>query len=271
VLLAIAVAVAGNWPFDDRRHFFIASDYVDNIFKSVEPNGLVLTMDWQVASPMFYAQQIEGRRPDVKVIDVKLLRRLWYYDYLKHAYPSMVERSRDKIDLFVAELNAWEHNPGLYASDPSLTMRINTLFIEMIQAIVINENAVAPVYITGDLPFADRREADLTKWINDTYQLVAQGLVFRLEKDPTFHDSPDLHLEFRGLADGTLHFEKDDVVTQKVLPVYTSMLVNRGRYLAMFNQHERAVATFRQALTLNPNYTLAQQGLEASLAKIRGQ
>ena len=274
LVLVVGIALIGNWPFNNRRHYFIASDYVENLLKAIQPNGLLLTMDWQVASPILYTREIEGLRPDVKVIDVKLLHRLWYFDYLKRAYPDLVERSRDTIDPFVSELTAWEHNPAAYANDQTLTLRINTLFQEMLHAIVTNENAVAPVYITEDVPFADRRESELTKWINQTFQFVAQGLVFRLENNQSFHDSPDLKLEFRGLADGTLRFDKDDVVNQKVLPVYTSMLVNRGRYLALFNQHERAIAAFNQALALNPNpkhSDLAKQGLEQSLAKLRGR
>jgi len=47
------------------------------------------------------------------------------------------------------------------------------------------------------------------------------------------------------------------------------MLINRGRYLALFNQHERAIAAFRQALALNPGLALAQQGLAESGAKLR--
>ena len=45
---------------------------------------------------------------------------------------------------------------------------------------VTNENRIAPVYITSDVPFADQRDSELTKWINQTYQLVPQGLVFKL-------------------------------------------------------------------------------------------
>jgi tetratricopeptide (TPR) repeat protein len=269
VLLASAVALAGNWPINNRRHYFIASDYVENLLSSIEPNGLLLTMDWQVASPMLYAQEIEQRRPDVKVVDVKLLHRLWYFDYLKHAYPDFIERSRDQVDAYLADLKAWEHDPQSYANDPALTRRINFSFQEMIHSMVANENRVAPVYITGDVPFADRREAELTKWLNQSYQLVAQGLVFRLENNQAFHDSRDLDLQMRGLADGTLRFEKDDVVNLKILPVYTSMLVNRGRYLASFNQHERAIVHFRQALALNPSYALAQQGLQESMSKLK--
>jgi hypothetical protein len=269
VLLAAVIALTGNWPFNNRRQYFIASDYVENLLSAIEPNGLLLTMDWQVASPMFYAQEIEERRRDVKIVDVKLLHRLWYFDYLKRAYPSFIERSRAQVDAFVADLTAWEHDPQAYANDQALTRRINTSFQEMLHAMVTNENQVAPVYITEDLPFADRREPELTKWLNQSYQFVARGLVFKLENNQDFHDSPDLKLRLRGLADGTLRFEKDDVVNLKVLPVYTSMLVNRGRYLALFNQHARAIAAFKQALALNPTYAVAQQGLQESTSKLR--
>jgi tetratricopeptide (TPR) repeat protein len=269
VLLASTIALAGNWPFNNRRHYFIAHDYVENILGAIEPHGLLLTFDWQVASPMLYVQEVEQQRRDVKVVDVNLLRRPWYFDYLRHAYPDLIERSRDKIDAFTADLREWERNPGIYAVDPVLSRRITALFQEMLQAIVTNENRIAPVYITSDVLFPDKRDSELPKWINRTYQLVPQGLVFELAGDPTFHDPRDVRLLTRGLADGTLRFEKDDVVNLKVLPVYTTMLVNRGRYLALFKQHERAIAAFQQALALSPNHALARKGLEESRSKAR--
>jgi hypothetical protein len=269
ILLVSVVALAGNLPVNNRRHYFIAHDYVENLFSAIEPNGLLLTMDWQVASPMFYAQEIEQRRRDVKVIDVNLLHRPWYYGYLRHAYPDMIERSRDQVDAFFGDLKEWEHNPNIYASDPVLNRRITTRFHEMVRSIVTNENRVGPVYITSDVPFADKRDSELTKWLNQTYQLVPQGLVFNLADGQTFHDSRDVELQTRGLADGTLRFEKDDIVSLKLLPVYTSMLINRGRYLALFSQHERAITAFKQALTINPDLPLAEQGLQQSTSKLR--
>jgi tetratricopeptide (TPR) repeat protein len=78
-----------------------------------------------------------------------------------------------------------------------------------------------------------------------------------------------VHLQIRGLAGGTLRFAKGDPVNVKVIPVYTNMLINRGRYLALFGQHERAIAAFEQALALNPDLALARQGLAESSAKAR--
>ncbi|MGH7981832.1 MAG: protein O-mannosyl-transferase family [Candidatus Udaeobacter sp.] len=268
VLLASATAFAANWPFNNRRHYFIAHDYVENLLSAIEPNGLLLTQDWQVASPMFYAQQIEQRRRDVKVVDVNLLRRSWYFDYLRRTYPDLIVRSREKIEAFVEDLKAWERDPAAFKNNAPLTQKISVAFLEMIQSIVTDESGVGPVYITRDLLLPDTTNGAVTQWLTQAYQLVPQGLVFNLTIDSSFHDSPDVQLETRGLADGTVRFEKDDVVNLKILPAYTSMLINRARYLAAFNQNERAIIAFKEALALDPNLAAAREGLALSTAKL---
>jgi tetratricopeptide (TPR) repeat protein len=269
VVLTSATAFAANWPFNNRRHYYIAEDYVQNLFSTIAPDGLLLTQDWQVVSPMFYAQEIEQRRRDVKVVDINLLRRSWYFEYLQHAHPGLIDRSRDKIDPYVELLKLWERDPGAFDNNQGLTRRISMAFLALIQSTVRNEMNVAPVYITNDMLFADKTNGYLTQWIPQTYQLVPQGLVFNLALDRNFHDSPDPHLRTRGLADGTVRSANDDVVKLKVLPAYTRMLNNRGRYLASFNQHQRAIAAFKEALALDPNLATAQQGLAQSTAKLQ--
>jgi tetratricopeptide (TPR) repeat protein len=269
IVLTSATAFAANWSFNNRRHYFIADDYVENLFSTIAPNGLMLTQDWQVASPMLYAQEIEQRRGDVKVVDINLLRRSWYFDYLKHAHPGMIDRSHEKIDPYVAILKQWERDPAAFSRSQDLTQRISIAFLEMIQAIVRNEIKVAPVYITNDVLIADSLNSYLTRWIPQTYQLVPQGLVFNLTTDQSFHESPEPHLRMRGLADGTVRFAKDDVATLKIMPAYTRMLTNRGKYLASVNQLERASHAFKEALALDPNLSAAQQGLAESTAKLR--
>jgi tetratricopeptide (TPR) repeat protein len=218
---------------------------------------------------MLYAQEIEQRRRDVKVVDINLLRRSWYFDYLKHAHPGMMDRSRDKIEPYVAILKKWEGDPAAFSRSQDLSQRISMAFLEMIQAIVRNEIKIAPVYITNDVLIVDSLNGYLTRWILQTYQLVPQGLAFNLTTDQSFHESSDPNLRMRGLADGTVRFAKDDVANLKILPAYTRMLTNRGKYLALFNQHERAIIAFKEALTLDPSLSAAQQGLAESTAKLR--
>src|SRR5437016_10482743 len=229
VLLVCAITLAANWPFNNRRQYFIAHDYVENLLSTIAPNSLLLTLDWQVVSPMFYAQEIEQRRRDVKVVDINLLRRSWYFDCLTRAYPALVERSRDKIAAFVENLKEWERDPGVFARSPALTQRISAAFLEMIQSMVMNESRVAPVYMTNDLLSSDSVNGELTKWLSQKYQLVPQGLVFNLADNQGFHDSPDVHLQIRGLVDGPLRSDKGDPVNVKVIPAYTKMLIKIGR------------------------------------------
>ena len=252
VALLPALALAGNWPFNNRSHYFIAHDYVENIQETIEPNALLLTLDWQVASPMLYTREVEDRRPDIKVIDVLLLRRSWYFDYLRHAYPDMIARWGDKVDVYLAQLRQWEKDPEAYQKDAALTHQINQAFAELLHALVMRELEVAPVYVTEELyVLRDLDERDLIQWLNQNFQAVPRGLVFQLYRDREFHDPGELHLQMRGLADGTNRFEEDDVVKLKVISAYRAMLENRGLYLDHFNKPERAAAAREQKRQLS--------------------
>jgi len=77
--------------------------------------------------------------------DLNLLRRSWYFDYLKHAHPGLMDRSTRKIDPYVEILKQWERDPAAFARSQELTQRISMAFLEMIQSIVRNEIKVAPV------------------------------------------------------------------------------------------------------------------------------
>jgi tetratricopeptide (TPR) repeat protein len=264
-----AIALAANWPFNDRSRYFIAADYVANIEQTMAPAGLLLTLDWQVASPMLYTREIAGQRRDLKVIDLNLLRRSWYFDYLKRSYPDLIERSRPEVETFLGELKEWEKDPSAYSENPILEQRISAKFVALCEAFVRHESQVAPVYVRPELLFSPGPETvAFAKWLGSDYAPVPKGLNFELMSDRIFHEPGELELQTRGLADGTLHFEDDDVVRLKVLPAYTTMLINRGRYLAAFNQHARAIEAYQRALELDPQSELARESLRASLSKL---
>jgi tetratricopeptide (TPR) repeat protein len=271
LFLTPSLAIANNWPYNDRSRSYIAHDYVENILSTIEPGGMLLTRDWQVYSPMLYTSTIERYRNDAVVLDVNQLRRTWYYDYLRQVYPSTIDQAKDKVDAFLEDLTHWEQDPDLYQRDLKLNQRINSRFFEMILAFVSNHLQSGPVYVTLDI--AGNREgqdSELTKSLVSTYQLVPQGLVFQATTERDFIQPSDAQIKTRGLADGTIKFGADDVVTLKVFPVYVNMFYNRGRYLAANSRHEQAVEAFKQALALNPRFVLAQQALNESTAALRG-
>ena len=248
MLLVPLLALVAHWPYNDRSHYFIAHDYVENIQSAIEPNSLLLTLDWQVASPMLYTREIERRRRDIKAIDVQLLRRSWYFDYLRRSYPELIERSHDNVDAYVAELKNWEQDPEAYMRNTVLTQRIENAFQQMLQSFVNKELEIAPVYVTAELILAkENQNINFVEWLTHNFQAVPRGLVFQLTRDNEFHDPGEPHLQTRGLTDGTIRFAGDDVVKVKILPIYKVMLQSRGQYLAHFHQPERAAAAFEEA------------------------
>jgi tetratricopeptide (TPR) repeat protein len=264
------IALAGNLPYNNRSHYYIAQDYTDNILSTVDRGGMLLTRDWQVYSPMLYVREIEHRRDDAVVIDVNQLRRSWYYEYLERAYPATIEQSRDKVDAFLEDLRHWEQDPDLYQRDISLNQRINTRFFDMILAFVTNHIRSAPVYVTLDIAGnRDGQDSELTKSLAGSYQFIPEGLVFQLSESHEFQQLKEPQLSTRGLADGTLKFEDDDVVKIKVLPVYVTMLYNRGRYLAVNGHHEEAISAFKQSLAIDPSFSAAQRAINESSGALR--
>src|SRR5262249_2521154 len=249
LVVVILVEAYSNYAYDNRRHYFIARDYVQNILSTVEPGGMLLTMDWQVYSPMFYMREIEGYRRDVVVIDINQLRRSWYFDYLRRVYPEVMGRAGDRVDAFLEDLKSWEHDPDLYQRDLSLNKRISQRFRDLILGLISNHLDGAPVYITRDVALFREgdRDSDWAGQLSQIYQQVPQGLVFELFRDKQFHEPASSQFETRGLADGSLHFERDDVVNVKVLPVYSSMLYARGRYLAAAHRDDEARECYRKA------------------------
>ena len=270
LLLAPGLALLGNLPFNNRSRYFVAQDYVENILNSIEPSGMLLTRDWQVYSPMLYVNEIERARTDVVAIDINQLRRSWYFDYLHQAYPATIDGARGKVDSFLEDLRQWEHNPALYERDVSLNQRINTRFYDMIRAFVTEHLQRGPVYVTQDIALnREASDAELTKWLSDSYQFVPQGLVFQVTGKGATVQLSDSRLLTRGLADGSITFGADDVVKLKVIPVYVSMLSNRGRYLAAQGRHEDAVEAFKQALEIEPGSGPAQKALYESQSALR--
>jgi hypothetical protein len=277
VLLVVSITFAGNLPHNDRSRYFLARDYVENVFSTIEPGGMMLTLDWQIYSPSLYVSEVEGQHRDVIVIDVNQMRRSWYFDYLNRSYPSVMERNREKVDAFLEELRSWEKDPKAYKKNPALEARIDFRFRDLILSMVSNHIRTAPVYITHELltiygylaeikrnnkqmqPSAYHQDGNWIVPLGETYQLIPQGLVFQLRADRAFHEPARPVLLTRGLADGTLRFEEDDVVKQKVLPVYLGMMVNRGRYLEAYGRREQAIEAINEALALDPNFGPAHQ------------
>jgi 4-amino-4-deoxy-L-arabinose transferase-like glycosyltransferase len=270
LFLIPVLGLVGSFALADRSRDHIAEDYVANVLASIGPRGLLLTGDWQVYAPLLYRREVEGLRLDVAAIDVQLLRRSWYFDYLRLRSPDLMARAQPEVDAFLEDLTAWEQDPPLYQRDLVLNKRISERYLAMIAAFVAKQLESGPAYATRDIALASfSPDPELSKALGAAYAQVPAGLVFELTADRSFRPPQKPELRLRGLFDGTIPFEPDGVVGLKVRPAYLTMIVARGFYLASHGRHPEAIAAYEEALVLEPAFRPAHDGIARSEAAVR--
>lgn len=91
-LLGICVPlqmVSQTWDDHDRSGRTAARDYAINYLESTEPNAIIFCNGDNDTFPLWYAQEVEGIRPDVRIINLSYLSSDWYANQLyMQAYES---------------------------------------------------------------------------------------------------------------------------------------------------------------------------------------
>ncbi len=80
---------AENWDDHDRSGRYVCRDLGFNHLSSCEPNSIIFTYGDNETFPLWYAQEVEGFRTDVRVCNLSYLQTDWYIDQMKRqAYDS---------------------------------------------------------------------------------------------------------------------------------------------------------------------------------------
>ena len=78
-----------NWDDHDRSDRYTAYEMAVNYLESCDKNAILFTIGDNDTFPLWYAQEIEGIRTDVRVVNTSLLSTDWYINQMKRkAYES---------------------------------------------------------------------------------------------------------------------------------------------------------------------------------------
>jgi hypothetical protein len=103
VLLLALIPLAGNRLTASRAGETIARDFAVDLLQSLEPYGILVTAGDNDTFPLWYAQEVEGVRRDVTVVNLSLANTDWY----------LRQMQRRPVEPFVPE-NA----PAIYHGRP---------------------------------------------------------------------------------------------------------------------------------------------------------
>ncbi len=72
-----------NWDDHDRSDRYLGISFAKNYLNSCKPNAILFTNGDNDTYPLWYAQNVEGIRTDIRIINLSLLPTEWYSDALR--------------------------------------------------------------------------------------------------------------------------------------------------------------------------------------------
>ncbi len=234
-LLIPLIACAAAYHDRNRSDFWMARRYVENALRPVAPNGVLLTSDWNLMSPLMYLQNVEGVRPDVTVLSPGWLQFPWYLNALD---PHLGAWIRPQLDAFRTSFG-----------QPDYATRYNDVVETAVNAAIAQGRAV---YATRDYFIADEASglAPSEHALESRYDLMPLGLVTEYVPRGTVRHLPPMQLDLRGVA----------AIDPRIIDQYARAYRLRGRTLFLLGQGDEAYASYRAAMDLQPdNPEIAQE------------
>jgi len=89
LLLVPTIMAAQNWDDHDRSNRYTARDFGANYLNTCAPNAIIFTNGDNDTFPLWYNQEVEGVRTDIRVCNLSYFQTDWYVDQMKSkAYQS---------------------------------------------------------------------------------------------------------------------------------------------------------------------------------------
>jgi tetratricopeptide (TPR) repeat protein len=226
-LLALSAAVPSwaNWHEHDRTGDYIPWDYAYNLLQSCRPNSVLFTNGDNDTFPLWFMQEVEHIRTDVRVVNLSLVNTDWYIKQLKTHEPKL------NIGFTEDEIKQLEPQPWRFKQTVQFKVPNSVIVSEleprpylkvqdiMVLHIVQNNYPAHPIHFA--VTVGDENMMGLEKYV------VMEGMVYTLTEEKKNKDidaALTAHLvdsvyRFRGLGDPKLNV---DLNTEGLLTNYSA-------------------------------------------------
>ncbi len=225
----------------DRTGDYIAYDYAYNLLQSCGPNSLLFTNGDNDTFPLWFLQEVEGVRRDVRIVNLSLLNTGWYIKQLRDREPR-VDMGAVMTDEYIEETltdtqmvdlykRVWREprRPQEYVSlglDTKVTalpghdlLRIQDI---MVIGIVYWNAWERPIHFALTVASSNRVGLDpYLEMQGMTMQLVPEKVSGPGNADILAHNLMEVY-KFRGVADATVY---KDVNTMRLLQNYRACVM----------------------------------------------
>ncbi|MFI5133877.1 MAG: DUF2723 domain-containing protein [Chitinophagales bacterium] len=117
-LIAPIIMAQQEWDDHDRSTKTLPPDMAKDYLESCAPNAILFTFGDNDTYPLWYAQEVEGVRPDIRIINNSLLGIDWYINQLRYKV-----NDADSLDVIWSPEKIEGHNREImyYQADPSIS------------------------------------------------------------------------------------------------------------------------------------------------------
>jgi len=240
--LALGVGLVGwnagrHYPPMNERDNTLAEDLTWNVLENLPPNAVVFSNHWDYwVSASFYAQEVEGLRRDVVVLDPEGLRSETYLKQLQRIHPELMKPVRDEVGRFLALIRELRRQPTM---TPAQAEAYYSAYFAMIAALMER---------TPDRPFF------VTEWtdprIGQGYLRVPMKLAYLLTRDPSYREQDFPEYRFRPWRN------RVDPYVVKIAEIHTTSLLARARYEEEHGRPDEGRRYGVYALSFDPGFAV---------------
>jgi len=223
LVLVPGLLASENWDDHDRSGRYTARDFGANYLKTCQPNGIIFTNGDNDTFPLWYNQEVEGVRTDVRVCNLSYLQTDWYINQMRR--------------------KAYESEPVPFSLTPEKYRQGTRDVVYLMDNPRIRRNTIglkeAMNFLADDNPATKLQQAD-----NAAY-FPKQVLSFKVDKEAVIKNKVVRPEDYDKIVDtitidltGRNFIAKDEMMILDLLatnnwerPVYWAITVGRNKYL----------------------------------------